>query len=90
MGVCILSPDNWIECIVQSTSVGWWLLFPGDLKACLLFDTDAEKAVFARDCGVDLDDEDLLLALDLGEITRCPLTYYQSAKLFREPYWGEK
>jgi hypothetical protein len=88
MGVSILSPDDFVECIVEPTPVGWWLTFPADKKVGLLLDTAAEKAVFARNCGVDLDDGDLLLALDLGEINVCPEMYYERAKLFREPWWG--
>jgi hypothetical protein len=81
-----LSPD-FVPCTVEATDFGWWLRFPADPHAGLLLETDAEKRVFAHNCQVDLDDEDLLLALDLGEITQCPDSYYQRAKTFRDPYW---
>lgn len=71
-------------CTVELTDVGWWLTFPHDRSAGLLIDSDSAKMQFAKACEVDLDDRDLLLALDLGEITDCPEEYYQLAKTFRE------
>lgn len=73
-----------VPCIVERTAVGWWITFPRDHNAGLLIDKDSEKIQFAKDCEVDLYEEDLLLAPDFGAIDECPDEYYQIAKNFRE------
>lgn len=73
-----------VPCIVERTAVGWWITFPLDSRAGLLIDKDSEKIQFAKDCEVDLYEEDLLLAPDFDVIYECPDEYYQIAKNFRE------
>jgi hypothetical protein len=76
-----------VSCIVATTPAGWYVTFPADPSAGLLLNYREEKQRFARDCGIDLDGEDLLLALDLGVITQCPEQYFFSAQIYREiPY----
>ena len=76
--------DPMRDCVVAQTDVGWWVTFPHDPRAGILVEGDSAKMQFAKSCEVDLADRDLLLALDLGEITRCPEEYYHLAKNFRE------
>lgn len=70
--------------MVEITPVGWYVTFPWDRAVGLLLDSDTEKIRFAKDCEVDLYEEDLLLAADLADIDECPDEYYQLAKIFRE------
>ena len=72
------------RCMIEATDVGWWITFPSNDRAGLLLDSNSAKIQFAKDCHVDLDEEDLLLALDLGDIHECPDSYYELAKKFRE------
>jgi hypothetical protein len=71
-----------IDCFVEGTPVGWLLTFPGRPGAALLLESEQDRMAFASSCEVDLDGRDLLLALDLTEITKCPRYWFDEGSEF--------
>lgn len=68
-----------VNCSVEAMLAGWFVTFPADRRMGLLLESDSEKMSFAVSCNVDLDGRDLLLSLDLGEITECPSYWFDAA-----------
>lgn len=74
-----------IDCQVAIEPLGWYLTFPSNPRAGLVFFTDSEKTDFVTSCGIDLNGESPLL-VDLDEIEQCPTHWYEEACNFRPPF----
>lgn len=74
-----------VDCQVAIQPMGWYLTFPCNPRAGLVFFTDSEKTDFINSCEIDLGGEDPLL-INLDEIEQCPTHWYREACNFRPPF----
>ncbi len=85
--------ENKVPCKVAVTPCGWWLTFPTDPQAGLLFYTQSERDDFRTACdprdnsGVFDYDPFEPEAFDPTAIDCCSIEYYVRARHFTSPGW---
>jgi hypothetical protein len=69
------------ECRLKPVKLGWFLTFPADSQAGLVFFSQPELDEFINSCGLTMTED-----FDLNRISECPQYWLDRARIFQPTF----